>query len=227
VSVPVFIAIWSIRRATQSRGSLAPAIAGLSGFILVSCLVSLLLLSHTFHDMVLGGAGEANSTQARYDQWRMGIPLIMANPITGHGLGAGGGVISDYTIDSYILSLVLETGVPGLVFFVGMLLLPIWYGLRAYVTDPSEYGAASGALACSFIAFTANRLVLSQHENHMLIYSLLGIVVVLNYQRSRTRIPQRPNNKSRENTSYDAGRVWARPVVAKNRPLVLDRSQGT
>ena len=226
LSVPVFIAIWSIRKATQSRGSLAPAIAGLSGFILVGCLVSLLFLSHTFHDMVLGGAGEANSTQARYNQWQMGIPQIMANPITGHGLGAGGGVISDYTIDSYMLSLVLETGVPGLVFFVGMLLLPIWYGLRAYVTDQSEYAAAAGALACSFIAFTENRLVLSQRENHMLIYSLLGIVVVLNYERARARIPQRLNNKSRENTSSGSGRVLNTPVAAKNCPSVLNRSQG-
>jgi hypothetical protein len=196
VSVPVFIAMWSIGRAAQSRASLAPAIVGLSGFILVSCVVSLLLLSHTFHDTVLGGATEANSSQARYDQWMMGIPQILANPITGHGLGVGGGIISDYTIDSYMLSLVVETGVPGLVFFLGMLLLPIWYGLRAYVTDPSEYGAAAGALACSFIAFTENRLVLSQRENHMLIYSLLGLFVVLNYERTRTRIPQRLTSKS-------------------------------
>jgi hypothetical protein len=227
VSVPVFIAIWSIRRAKQSRGSLGPAIAGLFGFILVSCVVSLLLFSHTFHNMVLGGATEANSTQARYDQWAMGIPKIIANPITGHGLGMGGFIISDYTIDSYALSLVVETGVPGLVFFVGMLLLPIWYGLRGYLSDLSEYGAAAGALACSFISFTANRLVLSQRENHMLIYSLLGIVVVLNYERARTRIPRRLNNKSRGNTSYNGGRVLTRPVDAKNRSSVLNRIQAT
>jgi O-antigen ligase len=227
VSVAAFIAVWSIRTARQSRGSLGPAIAGLSGFILVGCVISLLFFSHTFHDMVLGGATETNSTQARYDQWAMGIPQIMANPITGHGLGTGGSVISNYTIDSYMLSLVLETGIPGLVFFVGMLLLPIWYGLRAYVTDLSEYGAAAGALACSFIAFTENRLVLSQRENHMLIFCLLGIVVVSNYERARTRIRYPLNNKSRGNTSYNTGGVLTRPVDAKNRRSVLNRIQGT
>jgi hypothetical protein len=43
----------------------------------------------------------------------------------------------------------------------------------------------------SLVAFTANRLVLSQKENHMLIFSLLAIVVVLNYQYGRKRVPDR------------------------------------
>jgi O-antigen ligase len=206
VSIPVFVAILSIRKLKQSKVSLAPAIAGAAGLILVGCLVALINVSHTFHDMVLGGASEASSTQARYNQWAMGIPYIKSNPITGHGLDVGGGLIGDQ-IDSYILSLVLETGVPGLVFFVGMLLLPIWYGLRSYLYDMSEYGALAGALACSFIAFAENRLVLSQKENHMLFFSLLAIVIVANYEHARKRVPQRANDKSVRNTYYRAGSI--------------------
>jgi O-antigen ligase len=206
VSIPVFVAILSIRKLKQSKVSLVPAIAGAAGLILVGCLVALINVSHTFHDMVLGGASEASSTQARYNQWAMGIPYIKSNPITGHGLDVGGGLIGDQ-IDSYILSLVLETGVPGLVFFVGMLLLPIWYGLRSYLYDMSEYGALAGALACSFIAFTENRLVLSQRENHMLFFSLLAIVIVANYEHARKRVPQRANDKSVRNTYYRAGSI--------------------
>ena len=63
------------------------------------------------------------------------------------------------------------------------MLLPIWYGLRSYLSDRSQSGAAAGALACSFIAFAVYRLVLSQRENHMLFFSLLAIMIVLKYLR--------------------------------------------
>ena len=76
-------------------------------------------------------------------------------------------------------------------FFAGLLLLPIWYGLKSYLADMSESGAAAGALACSFIAFTTDRLVLSQRENHMFIFSLLAIVVFLNYEYAKARVAER------------------------------------
>ena len=124
----------------------------------------------------------------------------------GAGFDSGSGLIGDQ-IDSYILSLVLEIGVPGLLFFLGSLLLPIWYGLRSYLSDMSEYGALAGALACSIIGFTENRLVLSQRENHMLIFSLLAIVIVANYVHARKQIPQRINHESRRNKYYNAGSI--------------------
>lgn len=205
-SVPVFIAIWSIRKMIQSKASLAPAIAGMIGLIFMGCVVGAINLSHTFHDMVLGGASEASSTDARYLQWAMAMPYIKSNPITGHGFDSGSGLIGDQ-IDSYILSLILEMGIPGLLFFLGLLVVPIWYGLRSYLSDMSEYGALAGALACSIIGFTENRLVLSQRENHMLIFSLLAIVIVANYEHARKQVPQRINDDSPQNTYYRAGSI--------------------
>jgi O-antigen ligase len=196
VSLPVFVAIWSISRARNTKGSLAPAIGGLMGLIGFLCVLGLIFGSHSTHDMVLGGAEQDNSTQARFDQWSAGIPHIISNPITGHGYAMGGGVFGDATIDSYALSLVIETGIPGLLFFTGMCLLPIWYGLRNYVSEMSESAAMGGALACSFLAFTADRLVLSQKENHTLFYSLLAIVIVLNYDRVWKQVPQQPKDKT-------------------------------
>ena len=194
LSVAVFVAIWSIRKAMNNKASLAPATAGLAGAIALAVVLALITFSHTAHDRVLGGAAQAGSTEARYVQWVAATPLIKSNPITGHGFGLGGALI-ETSIDSYVVSLLVETGIPGLVFFAGLLLVPIWYGLRSYLSDVSESGAVAGAVACSFVAFTANRLVLSQKENHMLIFSLLAIVVVLNYEYARKRLPQRPSHK--------------------------------
>src|SRR3984957_783091 len=115
-SVAVFVTFYSIRKARSSKQSLVPAIAGLFGVILFGCVVGILMASHQVHDIVLGGAAQASSTDARYLQWAAGTPFIKSNPITGHAFGLGGLIIGLGQIDSYILSLVVETGIPGLVF---------------------------------------------------------------------------------------------------------------
>src|SRR5262249_45179540 len=106
-----FVAFYSIRKAASSKTSLAPAISAVLGIIGFGCITGLIMASHTIHDTVLGGAAQATSTQARYDQWMAAIPYIKSNPITGHGFGMGGSIFGDYTIDSYMLSLILETGI--------------------------------------------------------------------------------------------------------------------
>jgi hypothetical protein len=206
-SIAVFVAAWSIRKAMNSKASLAPAISAMVGGIAFAVVMGLIIVWPKAHNIVLGGGAEAGSTDARYAQWHAAIPIIETNPITGHGFALGGYLIHS-SIDSYIISLLLETGIPGFVFFAGMLLLPVWYGLRSYLSDMSESGALSGALACSFIAFSANRLVLSQRENHMLIFSLLAIVVVLNYERARKRATKPASSRQPEKTFYRREGSW-------------------
>ena len=180
------------------------------------------MLSHSLHDMVLGGAAQASSTNSRYIQWAAGTPYIKSNPITGHGFGLGGLIIGLGQIDSYILSLVVETGILGLVFFLGLLVLPVWYGLRNYLSDMSESGALAGALACSFIGFIMNTLVLSQRENHMLIFSLLAVVIVLNYELVRKRAPQPLGDKSVRKTYRPAGSIPPAGAIRAEPPASRD-----
>jgi hypothetical protein len=73
----------------------------------------------------------------------------------------------------------------------------------------SETGSLAGALACSFVAFGMNRLVLSQKENHMLVFSLLAIMIVLNYEHARQRVAQRLKDKPLRNAYSRAGSVSA------------------
>ena len=190
-SMAAFVAIWTIRKALTHRTSLAPAVVGTMGAISSVIVFALILFWPRAHNMVLGGGAEQASTEGRWIQWRAALPLIESNPITGHGFITAGFDIGS-SIDSYVISLLVETGIPGFVFFVGIVCLPIWYGVRAYLTDLSESGALRGSLACSFIAFALYRLVLSERENHFLIYCLLGIVVVLNYgyQMKRAKEPR-------------------------------------
>ena len=203
-STAAFVAIWSIRKALNHRTSLAPALVGTMGAISSVIVFALVLFWPRAHNMVLGGGAEQASTEARWDQWQAALPLIKSNPITGHGFAHGGFDIGS-SIDSYVISLLVETGIPGFVFFAGIVCLPIWYGVRAYLTDLSEAGALGGTLACSFVAFTFYRIVLSQRENHLLIYCLLGIVVVLNYGYQMKRAKEPRSLRARRRTYSHPG----------------------
>jgi O-antigen ligase len=190
VSMAVFTGAWAVRKAQTDKASLAPAFVGLLAALAFGTVLMAVLFTHRGHDMVLRSGDEAASTEGRWVQWAAALPIIKTNPITGHGFATGGADIA-MSIDSYLISLLLETGVPGLVFFIGICCLPIWFGIRNYICDLSEFGAVAGALACSFIAFALYRLVLSQRENNMLQFFLLGLVVVAIYEYQTKNIAER------------------------------------
>ena len=76
----------------------------------------------------------------------------------------------------------------GLLFFVGLLVLPVWYGLRNYLSDVSIW-CIGRRVGLQLYWVHHRQLVLSQKENHMLIFSLLAIVIVLNHEYARKRVP--------------------------------------
>jgi len=198
-STAAFVAASAVREARISRTSLAPAFVGLSGGLFFSAVIGLIMFWGRAHKLVLGGGAEQASTNGRWLQWAIALPLIKSNPITGHGFATGGMDIA-MSIDSYLISLLLETGIPGFVFFTGIVLLPIWFGLRSYIVDPSESGALAGALACSFVAFTMYRLVLSQRENMTLVFVLLALVIVSIYEYRTKNVAERQSSGLKRRT---------------------------
>jgi hypothetical protein len=192
VATPVFVFLWAIRSARFNRGSMVPIIVLAAGAIASALLFGSVFFWPRIHDKVLGGAAEQASTQARWDEWHLAIPHIIANPVTGHGFDGGATVVGYYnigslfpTLDSYIISLLVETGIPGLLFFFGSVIAGILLGARGYVSDPSRRGAISGALACSLVSFAVYRIVLSQRENHTLFFLFLASIVALIHVKGR------------------------------------------
>jgi hypothetical protein len=179
-----FIGLWYARSRKLTPNSLAPMIVVVIACILFTLATVAVIFWPRAHNLVLGDGAAASSTDARFQQWELAKPHIIANPITGHGFSLGAEVIANgnealgYTIDSYPLSLVVETGVPSLVFFCMAAFGAIWYGSKRYLADPSVYGSLSGALACAVVTFTTFRLVLSQRENHTLFFLLLSLIAV-------------------------------------------------
>ncbi len=196
----IFVALWYVRAQKFNRNSIAPAFVAVVAAIVFSLAVAATIFWPRVHNMVLGGGEDASSTDARFAQWEMAKPHIIANPITGHGFNLGGVIIDNgtmgegFTIDSYVISLLVETGVPSLIFFVMILASALLSSGKRCVNDPSEAGAFNGALAAIVVGFATDRLVLSQHENHTLMFVIFGLVMVSNelYSRGITEKPAIP-----------------------------------
>ncbi len=196
ISMPIMLFLWTVRYSKLNPQSLVGAIS----FTIVSmgtlALSLLIIFWPRLGNIVMGGGETVSSTDARYIQWELAKPRIMSNPVTGHGMGNGAEVVGFYTgaptptIDSYVISLLVETGIPGFVFFFGMIACGIWIGLRIYLTDPDKRAAIGAPLACSLIAFAIYRLALSQRESHTLFFLIIGLVFAvgkLAYDRSHAK----------------------------------------
>jgi hypothetical protein len=143
--------------------------------------------SRRIHNMVLGGGTTQASTDARFIERDLAAPHIWANPITGHGLGMANEVInyipSGYespTVDSYILTLLVETGVPGFLCFFGMIAYAVIVSSRIYIFDKNPQSTLVAGIGCSLLAFAIYLMVLSQRENHTLAFILVGLFVAFN-----------------------------------------------
>src|SRR5262249_49877401 len=134
--------------------------------------------------MVLGG-GEIGD-DPRFLQWQLALPHILSKRIVlGHGLAIGGQVVGYQTeggvksLDSYVIGLLVETGLPGCLLFFAMIAIAVWVAARLYVVDCDRQTAAAGALACSLIAFATYRFALYQEENHTLMFIIISLIFAI------------------------------------------------
>jgi hypothetical protein len=189
VATAAFSCVWGIRKALLDRYSLAPGLLAVLWAVGVMTLVGLVSFSTRIHNTVIGGGEGSYSTQARWDQWDLAKPKIAANPITGYGLGSAPVVVAYHldthgTLDSYVITTLVETGVPGFIFFFGMILAAAGRGLLQYLRSPSPSAALVGALGCSLLAFGFYRLALSQVENNTLFFVMVGLIAGLAHTRN-------------------------------------------
>lgn len=186
VATPAFAILWTIREQRFRKGEIGPAFVSLLLSAGLSAVFFAVFFWHRARVYVFGDGRAAFSTQSRLDQWASGWPHILSNPITGHGMGSSGTLIGwgfdgMVSVDSFPLALLVDFGAPGFLFFSGLVILPIWYGVRAYISDDTRLGALRGAIACSFLAYAFSRLFLAQRENLTLIFTLVAITIALNY----------------------------------------------
>ncbi|WP_294541055.1 O-antigen ligase family protein [uncultured Rhodoblastus sp.] len=185
ISVPLLLGLWVVRYSALNPRSVVGPLFATASAMCIAALFALILTWRRLHNIVLGGGDTASSDDSRNIQWQLGWPHILSNPITGHGIGRAAETVNYHTpagamsIDSYVLSVVVETGVPGLLLYFGMIFVAAAMLIRIYLRDKDPAAEISAPVACSLIAYGVYRLVLSQRENQTLFFILLGITFVI------------------------------------------------
>ncbi|UTW55880.1 O-antigen ligase [Kordiimonas sp. SCSIO 12610] len=176
-----YVFLWGLRGWVQdARNILGPAIAIL--YTTMASLVFVALFASTrLNNLAFGGAGTEASTQGRIIQWQTGFPKLLENPVFGHGMGQGASALNSITIDSYILSILLETGVIALVCFLLFFGITIATAVKMYLyhSKNSPLNAMTASIASTMAAFLLIKTILSQIANHSLIYMLAAIVFII------------------------------------------------
>ncbi len=140
VAMPTMLFLWTVRYARENRGSIVTMLMAVLAFIGTAATMGLVLFSGRISSRVFGGNETAGSTSARFDQFNMALPHIMRNPVTGHGRGTAAELVGFLTpgqtlptIDSYLITLLVEQGVTGFLLFFGMIGFGVWLAARLYI----------------------------------------------------------------------------------------------
>lgn len=135
--------------------------------------------------MTIGGGQHQASTDSRLEMWAMSPPKLLERPLFGHGPGRAAETLGftnpsgTLTIDSYWLSALLEFGAVGAVALFGMLAWCVYVGIRAYLDPSNPHGRLGGPLALALIAFGIIKLVLSQVDNHLIVFVMMALIILV------------------------------------------------
>ena len=185
VAGSLYLLLRSVVQWREVRSSIfGPAIV-LSYPVIFCALVSATFLIGRVRGKVWGNGSQAASNDARKAQWRMGIPKVIHDPI-GHGYGQAGNALGYYnaggigTIDSYYLSLLLDTGILGFGLYLGMFLGSAWVAATTVIKTPgTREMRLLMPLSVSLVAFIVVKGVLSQDANHPLVFMMMGAIAAM------------------------------------------------
>ncbi|MBA7580593.1 hypothetical protein ES708_22486 [subsurface metagenome] len=184
VAVPLVGILWIVRRLREDANSMAAVLVGSLFASFVIGFATLAVVWQKLRWKFTGGYEGAGSTDVRWLQWELAKPKIILSPLTGYGQGVGGNVVGYLTpsgvgtVDSYVITLLVDLGVPGFLFFCVMIIAAIWMLVRNYITDLDPASTSSLALIGALASFATYRIALSQAENHFLMFILLGLAVM-------------------------------------------------
>ena len=175
------IRLWRTRPPDSFAAPAMTVVAAMAGGAAVTAVLTWKRLSN----VVFGGGDSVGSTVARAEQLAMAWPHIWDSPVFGNGLGLGSVVLNwrpavdqPASIDSYLVSLLIETGFPGALCYFGAIAVAAGACLLIYLRDRDPRAALSAPIGCALMAYGLYRLVLSQRENQTLAFILLALAFV-------------------------------------------------
>lgn len=188
-SVVLYGFLWSFVRWRANRKDLLAA-AMVYGYPAVAALfTAAVFASGRLRAMVLGGNAQASSNEARNTQLAMAADALMRRPV-GHGAGQSGqslgfGAEDFITVDNYFITVSMDYGVMGAIFWYGIFITAIVVAVRVCL-DPRTVGRPEARLmaplAVSLTAFLIVKWVHGQDANHPIFFLLVAMISGLKWR---------------------------------------------
>ena len=180
----IYLLLWSVSRwRSRPNDMIAPGLV-LAYPVFIGIFYTVSLFWQRLNRMVWGGGPQQASNESRKAQWRMLWPKLERWPF-GHGVTSSGDVrgftngAGVVTVDSYYITVLIDYGVLGFFAFFGMIIAgaieAYIYGVRARDRE----GQLLLPVSVMLVLFVIIKGVLSQDDNHAMIYMLLGMVAAL------------------------------------------------
>lgn len=205
------IGLWALqryRRTKADRDIISPAVIWAYPLGMIVVMGAVLFIGR-IRVAVLGGGQHQPSNAAREEQWRRTFELLERNPF-GYGpfnagptvgyRNRGGGL----TIDGYMMNLLVDYGVLGWLLFLGLFLGCAALGVKTFLRSETHEEDIAAPLAVAVLNFIIIKLVLSQTENHHIMYAFLGCLVALHWRQEQ--------------------RIKSRAVLSTSPPVAVDPS---
>jgi hypothetical protein len=161
------------------------AVSAVGFFAMVAFAFAVVALVGVAIDLAAGrNAEEAASSFSRIIMLQRGGALVLEQPLVGYGPGLAAvtmGFLPGFntlTIDNYYLSVAMESGLPGLALFVGLLGYPISRGLITSVRSSWKEGARMAVIALALLGYAVVKSVLSLTSNLDVIFLLIALLVI-------------------------------------------------
>lgn len=189
--------IWAYRRWRSDKSDvLGPALAFAIPALALAFGVAMFTVD-AIRFRTIGGGSTGFSDQARWEQLDGTWPLVLRNPI-GYGTGQSGEVLGfrtpggQVTVDTYIVTLLLDYGVIGFCLFLGIFGLAVATMLRISLRPRGREIDLAMPVCAALVAYLVVRLVFAQDDNAPLVYMMLGLASAIAYKAKVDSAAQPP-----------------------------------
>lgn len=137
----------------------------------------------TVFEYTLGKHAYSDSDAMRAQMFERTIGLLKESPLWGHGVGLAPekiGVLTErtrvYTVDSFFMSIAVESGLPALLSLLFMLVYTALEGIRKSVHPGEQDWALWIGFAVAILVCLMFKSILSLLDNNHLLFLLLGVL---------------------------------------------------
>jgi O-antigen ligase len=180
----MYLLLWGLKSWSRHRTGLTGPAVVLAYPAVLAAFITLSFAWRRLEVMVWGGGAEQSSNDARQFQWEHGIDQLLKWPL-GYGTGQSGEVVGYYdlagklSLDSYYIAILIDLGIIGFVAYYGMLLAAGWKAVWSGLATKDDETEMLVPLGIMIAVFTIVKIVLSQEDNHTLVFMALAAIVAL------------------------------------------------